>query len=240
MIVVKFDLNRAPLYHLLEWFLSSPTLSMLIIAPRVHFPVLHKCECMCRPAWNGLDHENLLCYRGSLRNETLDQDRGTLLLRVRVLYTELALGIRAHCVDQLSACYEDWVGCTAWDLDYRDVIRAKPGYHVDLSLSRDLLAKAKLAEAVRPPWKNLGKIWFIRILDNFLSYQPDTTPVIFIHLLCILRWILPLFVSCDLGSPCRYVVAIIHHGTWRWPGVVRGSSESLWRIRINYGTSTCP
>ncbi len=53
---------------------------------------------MCRPTLNGLDGEDLLSDGRSFGDQALYKDRGTLLLSVGVLYTQLALRIGAHCV----------------------------------------------------------------------------------------------------------------------------------------------
>jgi hypothetical protein len=74
VVVVEFDLYWTPLYHLLEGFLARPTLPMLIVAPRVHLPILHKSQCMCRSTLNRLHCEYLLRDGRSFGDQTLDQD----------------------------------------------------------------------------------------------------------------------------------------------------------------------
>jgi hypothetical protein len=60
MIVVHLDHLRAPLYHLLIWFLARAALSVLVVPPRVHLPIAHQCHRVRAPACHLLHDERLL------------------------------------------------------------------------------------------------------------------------------------------------------------------------------------
>jgi hypothetical protein len=165
MIVVELDLDRSPLNHLLERFLARPALSMLVVTPWIYFSVLHKSQRVSGATCHLLNHQHLLSDGRSFLNEALYQNGRALLLSVRVFYTQLALRIGAHSIDQLLASYEYRMGSPTGDLNDWDVVRAESGYHMDLSLSRYLLAESKLSKPIGSPWKDLCEIRFISV-DN--------------------------------------------------------------------------
>ena len=151
MIAVKLEHLRTPLDHLLKGVLAGTTLAMLIVSPRVNLTVFHQSQRVCRAACDLMHNQCLLSNWRFLRDKALDKYWGTLLLSVRVLDTELALGVGAHCIDQLLSRNEYRMRSTACNLDDRNVVRTEPGNRMNLSLSIDLLPKAKLPKSVTSP-----------------------------------------------------------------------------------------